>query len=527
MILPILVTLIIILGTVVSYIYYLGPKLNPVNRAQNFLDENQVEEAILEYKKILDKNPSNFFVHYKLGELYFKQGMIDQGVVHFEEILKIGKFNHEVDKITVQRILARSYLGRDELEKGFETFFEIARVYPGDIEALYQVAFISLGQEAFEVAFRFFERLVKLNRDAGFEIYFGAGMAAYQNQKNNEAAEYFREALAKEPHSEIANIAMAFTQWKRRDFKTGINYAKMVVDSSKDESAVMVAKRLLAILYMQAERSDDAVRELEELLEILRQNELEDEISLILYDLGFVSLKGEKTQLAYDYWNRLYQKDRNYGRIQHLVTLLRKEMDSEERKKLEPAVDSVLNYSGEWLKETFPGNFVWKICGLKNKNQFDIKSILARARVSESRGGQAKQHKEVLTGDESEKLNAFFEMDVENFRIISNRMVEKMGYSVDEILPTYREADGVDFMARVPGEKKKVLVWVRRWRDTRVGEIPLRNFAQAINDAKAGEGLFFTTSDLTPSAEGALSRLSKVTVIYPDQIGDLLAGLIR
>lgn len=60
-----------------------------------------------------------------------------------------------------------------------------------------------------------------------------------------------------------------------------------------------------------------------------------------------------------------------------------------------------------------------------------------------------------------------------------------------------------------------------------MGEIPLRNFAQAINDAKASEGLFFTTSNLTSSAEGALTRLSKVTVIYPDQISDLLAGLIK
>lgn len=457
MILPILVTLIIILGTMVYYIYYLGPKLNPVNRAQTFLDENQVEEAILEYKKILDKNPANFFVHYKLGELYFNQDMIDQGVLHFEEILKIEKFNAEVEKINVMRSLGRAYLGREEIDKGFETYFEITRVYPGDIEALYQVAFISLGQEAFEVAHRFFERLVKLKKDVNFEILFGAGMAAYQNQKTNEAAEFFRDALSLDPHSEIGNIAMAFTQMRRRDFKTAINYAKMVVENTDALPAIMIARRLLGMLYMQVDKNDDAIKVLEELLEILKQNEMKDEISLVLYDMGFVSIHGEKTQLAYEYWNQLYQIDRNYEKVQHLVTLLRKEMDTEERKRIEPLQDSVINYEGEWFKSAFPENFVWKICGLRSRNQFDIRSILMRARSFEGKGGSVKPHKEVLTTDESERLNSLYGMDVENFRITANRLVEKLGFSVDEILPTYRDSDGVDFMATSLEKNKKYL----------------------------------------------------------------------
>jgi len=101
-----------------------------------------------------------------------------------------------------------------------------------------------------------------------------------------------------------------------------------------------------------------------------------------------------------------------------------------------------------------------------------------------------------------------------------------MGYAVDEILTTYREADGVDFLAHSLAEKEKVLIWVRRWKGTKVGEIPLRNFAQAINDIKAKNGLFITSTELTPSAEGSMNMLSKVTVVYPDQLAALLADLI-
>ena len=97
---------------------------------------------------------------------------------------------------------------------------------------------------------------------------------------------------------------------------------------------------------------------------------------------------------------------------------------------------------------------------------------------------------------------------------------------MDEILPSYREADGVDFLAVDPATRDKTLVWVRRWRDLRVSEIPLRNFAQAVNDAKAKQGLFITTSELSSVGEDAVKRLSKVRVVAPEELGNTLAGLI-
>lgn len=526
MILPVLVTLIVILGSVVYYIYYLAPKLNPVNRAQSFLDENQVEEAILEFKKILDRNPANFLAHFKLGELYFGEDMVDQGVLHFEEIIKIGKFSHEVEKIDVMRSLGRVYLGREEFDKAFDIFFEISRIYPGDVEALYQVSFIALGQEAFEVAYKYFDRLVKLKNDKSFEILFGAGMSAYQNQKTNEAVDFFKRALAVDSHSEIGNIAMAFALQRKRDFKTAVNYAKMVADNARELPAIMISKRILGILLMQAGRDDEAIKTFEELIEITRQNEMNDELVMALYDLGFICIHAEKTQLAYEFWNQLYQLDKNYRRIVHLVTLLRKEMDTEERKKIDPGLDSVIDHISKWLKETFPENFVWKICGLKNNIQFDLLTII-RARNYDSRQGPVKSTSRETAPEETGQLDTLYNLDVENFRITANRLVEKLGFFVDEILPTYRDSDGVDFMAHSAADKKKTLVWFRRWDDAKVGEIPLRNFAQAINDTKVEKGLFITTSELTSAAEGALSRLSKVEVIHPDQISSLLSGILK
>jgi len=527
MLLSILITLIVILGTIVFYITYLGPRLNPLNKAEGFINQNMVNDAILEYKKLLENNPANFKVHFKLGELYFQQGMVDQGVVHFEEIIKIDKYSHEIEKAAIQRKVGKAYLSRDEIEKAFQVYYEISRVYPGDREALYHVGFISLGQEVFDVASRHFARLIKSGNDKSFEVFFGSGIAHYQDQKTNDAIDSFKEALALEAYSDIANLAMAFAQQRKRDFKTAINYAKMVADNSTDINALIISRRLLGLLYLQARKNDESVRVFEELLGFVKGNDLMDEFSVILYDIGFVCIKAERTEQAYEYWNQLYQYDRNYKLVQTLVTMLRKEMDLDSKQKLDPMQESVIDYVDEWQGQTFPENFIWDICGLKSSQKFDLKSIVVRARVSESREQKTTHTITDLTSDESERLEKFCEIDVENFRIIANRIIQKLGYDVDEILPSYRESDGVDFLAHPQADRKRnVLVWVRRWKGTSIGEIPLRNFAQAINDAKAQEGLFLSTSGLTSAAEGTIPKLNKVTVVYPEQVGDLLNGLI-
>jgi restriction endonuclease Mrr len=105
-------------------------------------------------------------------------------------------------------------------------------------------------------------------------------------------------------------------------------------------------------------------------------------------------------------------------------------------------------------------------------------------------------------------------------------MCEKLGIVIDDILTTYRESDGVDFMGHTKDNKLKTLVWVRRWKGTQIGEIPIRNFAQAINDMKAKQGYFVTTSGLTAAGEAVLGDMGKVIVIYPDELAKLLKGMI-
>jgi tetratricopeptide (TPR) repeat protein len=526
MLIAVLISLVVVLALLQYYIFFLAPRINPYNRAEKFIDQGLIDEAILEYNKILEHKPEDVFVHNQLADLYRQQEQHDLAVQHLEEILSLDRYTPVVEKKQVLNRLGKIYLLWEETEKAFQAYLDVLKINPLDLEALYQVAFIALAHGYYELAYRHFERLASQSRKS-FEIQFGAGVAAFQNQKTVEALAYFKDALANDPHSDIGNLAMAFALFRRRDYKTAANYARMVAQSSEDDNARFVGKRLMGILLVQAKKADEGVKAFQELLEYSRKQGLNDEEAMVLYDLGFACLNSEKTDMAYEYWNQLYKIDRAYRDVQRLVMMLRKEMDEESKKAGGSAADLIFELTEKWAQESFPENYIYSICGLKSDRVIDLSAVMVTARIPATKTATAAgEKKKAVSGSIEDKLDAFISLDPENFRILSNRVASKLGFSVDEILPSYRENDGVDFMARSNKDKSKTLIWVRRWKGTSVGEIPLRNFAQAVNDAKARQGLFITVSDLTETGEDALKRLEKISVVYPEQLAVLLGDLL-
>jgi len=521
MLVIILTTAVIILGAIVYYMYFVAPKLNPANRAEILLQQNRTEEAIVELQKVLEAAPYDIYVHKKLADLYQGQGKDELAAKHYEKLVEINRFNNDIVRGDIYRTLARMYLKKGLVDKSFEKYYELIKEYPSDSESLYHVGFIALGQELFETAYKYLDQLSRQEKN-NFEILFGAGMSALQSQRNAEAINLFKSALNVESDSDITNIALSFAFYKKRDYKNAMSTIKQVAENSTDENAMFIAKRLLAFIYIEAGKIAFAVKQFDELSSFCNDHNWEEELRLTLYDLGFALLLDDKMEQAYEQWNRLYQLDRNFRNIQDLITKLRKEMDSKGSKfdDQKPVVSEAVS----WKDRAFPENFVWNICGLKSENRIDIGTIISTGRATVVR--DKKEYEDSDSGVKEINFDSLYKLDSENFRSVAYRVCEKLGLVIDEILNTYRESDGVDFLAFHKDNKIKTLVWVRRWKGTSVGEIPLRNFAQAINDAKAKQGYFITTSPLTPSAESILKNLEKVNVIYPEEVLKLLKGLV-
>ncbi|MBN2772515.1 MAG: restriction endonuclease [Spirochaetes bacterium] len=515
------ITMLFVFVSIAAYYFFiLAPKLDPRNKANDYVKSKRYDDAIIEYRKILDKNPYDFVVQFRLASIYYDTGQIDEAAALFEKLLEQGKFNIEVEKKSVQKKLAKIYYFREEIEKTFELYLSISSANPSDTEALYHIAFIALGQEEYDFAQRYFEKLLRSSKP-DYEIFFGAGICVYQNQKINECVEYFSKALEKRGDSEITIIALLLSLMRKKDYAKAQALASKLTGLTSNNEVTYIAVRLEAINLLLLKKYETAIKKFEELVEYAQNNQMTDELYIALYDTGFACVRADKIRQAEVYWKRLASEKRGFRDIQNMLMTLQREMEKSDTS----FDDSIYDYVEGWVETFVPNNFLWNICGLKAEYTFDIKQYL----LSGNRGKYDdvdEKDGSTVTKSKVNNVDTFVKLDLETFRIISNRLVQKLGYSVDRIMPTYREHDGIDFMATKKETGETVFVSVRRWTSMRVGEIPLRNFAQQVNEMKAQKGLFVTTADLTDGAMASLDQLRKIDVVLPDDINKYLKGLI-
>jgi tetratricopeptide (TPR) repeat protein len=515
-----LIILIIILLGFTVYLSYFKPRQNPINRAIELTKQNKFLEAIDEYKKSLSINAGAFDLHYKIVGLYDRLKNYDQAIYHLNEILSIDKYNAEVQKLAVVKMLAQTYYLINDIEKAFQTYFEILKINPDDAEAHYHISFIALGQGEFDIAQRYFEKLVLLQDD--FESFFGAGICSYQNRKNAEAVKYFKEALTLKPNSDIATLAISFALQRTENYNEAIIYIGKLAGRITDDEVKYIAKRLLSFLNLEANKNEEGMRLLEELLNFTKEKNMQEELKLSLYDIGFACVKNSLLNQAYNYWEELYRIDNSYEDTRELLNLIKKDINR--GLSSDGFENSIYDYVDDWERSAFSSNFLWNICGLKSDKIIDIKNIVVPAKMLKVKGSRQALPED--SAESAERITSFRNSENESFRMVSSRLVLKLGYKVDEILHTYRESDGVDILSHSEANNDKVLVWVRRWKDSKVGEITLRNFAQAVNDIKAKKGIFITSAELTKAAQKSLIKLSKISVIYSAELDELLKGLV-
>ena len=518
MLVVIIVIIAIICGVAAICIKLIVFDSSPQKLAEKYVSDNMIKEAIGEYKKLLKKSPNNMLTYYKLGELYLKNKSYDEGIECFEKIVSFGKYDKGLNKYKVLKKLGRAYLLNDEVDKAFGLYCDILNENHNDEEALLQVGFSSLGQEMFDVAFETFEKLLTVTANANFEVYFGAGIAALQLSRLTEAIEHFKSALKLLPESDIANLAIAFAFKKKKEYQHAIEYLQKISNSSNDHDAIFIASRLSGILHYQHNAPNPALKIYERLLDAARSSRSEEELKMVLYDMGFICVACERVEDALNHWQELQGLDANYKKVRKLANKVMTEIENNIAARKDLLKNEELGvFVNEWLNETFPEKYIWRICGLKSQHLYDLQAIYNNSKGAEKQQAASEDSSQLI-----EKLNG---LDFEKFKKVAGRVVQKMGYTINETLNTYKESDGIDFKA-TSGNRASVLIWVRKWKGVSIGEIPINDFAQAVRDLGADEGVFIATAKLTSQGVALLKTMPNIKFVSSFELSSFLSGLV-
>ena len=151
----------------------------------------------------------------------------------------------------------------------------------------------------------------------------------------------------------------------------------------------------------------------------------------------------------------------------------------------------------------------------------DIEKILLECNINENNT--------TIENLNSKKVDKIYDISLSSFKSICQDIIQKkLLYSAvqeyNEKLIDYDYGDEVNYLAFAVNKSKKdlTLISFKRWRNTEVGELVIRDFMLLINDAGAKNGILVLPLELTNSARSYATHNDKVKVYTRNQFNYML-----
>ena len=155
-------------------------------RGSYFLQElADPEKAIVEFKKILSKNPNFVLAHYELAAAYRNLGMLDKAISQYEKTLALNP-----DFPEALSNLGGYYFRAGKLDQAVSTFKKAIEVYPNFIQALSNLGAALNKQKHHHEAVKLLKKALNLNPEFAI-AHFNLGNSLFALNQLDEARKAF------------------------------------------------------------------------------------------------------------------------------------------------------------------------------------------------------------------------------------------------------------------------------------------------------------------------------------------------
>ncbi len=542
----------IILGFILFYIFYIAPKINPFNKGMKLLEEGNIDEAILEFTRAVEKDPENYIAHFKLAHLYLQKDVLLKAEEHFKQVLEIGKFNEEIKRLDILQHLSKIQFNLKKYEELLFTLKEILAVFPSDYTANYYLGLLYAGQLIYEEAIKYFQKAIRA-RPTDINTRINLALCYVQVENIDSAIKELEEAVKNAPENEKAKFFLAIALFMAKGYKKAIDFFLTVLKSTQEKERKFICYRLISAAFFLLDKIDRAKEFLDTGIEFVKMESMFEEYKTLLYDYGMMYASIGNFIQAKEKWKILNVIDENYPNLEELLKYIEiktspveepeeeiepyltpaaasyfkaaqhiingeSEQEEDEEKKYETIFNEIKE---EWLNSFIPENFLWKLGGLTSAKRFNIEMLMEKEKLENVQAEASKFNIPSI-------IKEFMKLDRKKFEEVGRKIVQKLGYIIikENFRPTladFVEGDGIDFVAKEPGIAGQiVLIQLRRWDQGKVGEIPFRNMTQSMAEVKAKRGIFIVPAELTEGAQRFLEKMPNITVLTYKDMGKLL-----
>jgi tetratricopeptide (TPR) repeat protein len=231
----------------------------------------EYDEAVSEYKKVLDLQPDNRKALYGLGQSYEANNDLQEAIDAYKRFLELEPTNEQVRN----RIIVLYYQTgeKDEAIKEAETY---AILSPDDPDAWKRLGALYLSQGDYQKAESLFVLYIQSKPDDA-QIHFYLGRIALEKENLEKAKKEFETAVALEDSVPDGWINLALVYLKQDSTQKAIQVYDRAMEKVADKTLISY---LLGTVYAQEKNYDSAI------VILKRASDKSPEDTRILFALG-------------------------------------------------------------------------------------------------------------------------------------------------------------------------------------------------------------------------------------------------
>ena len=520
------------------------------------------KNIINELNKKLLKNPNDYNTIYKLASLKDESGDILDALKKYEFLMSVNYFNDN-EKIKIYKRMENICTELDYKEEAFKYDVIITNLEPTNTYYLIKTAYTLFNEKKYQFACNYFNKAIMSRREFNIDE-IKAAIYSYYKIKNYERVITFLEDLDKRINKDSVNLQNELIEIRKALismylFTDKLQYASEYLeeilnnnDNNLDKNLLIYYNRMyLFVLHKFGDKKKfkDVYRKIKS---TLKTDELEAANEELIFDFGFYSYFLGYIEDAIKYFEIIIKFNSSISRtykinevLGYLYQVYRANLHVNKGNR---KLDNIYEHEyykdyiekenlNEWENtvEIWENNFtnfeyINTLMPKNNENSIDVENILLNLKITHHIKLENK-NKESSNNSNNNIVDKIYNLTFNDFKkLCKNIVTNKLSYTiVQEFIDNPDDnIDEIDYLAydSEVGKYNLTFISIKRWNNTNVGELILRDFIVRVKDSGAKKGVLIVPVELTKSAKSYAVHSEIVTIYSRNQLNNLLKGEI-
>ncbi|WP_300369146.1 restriction endonuclease [Brachyspira sp.] len=513
------------------------------------------KKLMAELTKKIAENENDFDSLYKLAMLEEEYGDLSEALQKYEKLIENRYFkDNGINEVEIYKKLEIGYSQLENKEKSFKYSLQIAKIEPNNIYYAIKLGTI-LGKEGkYKLACEYFNKAIVSKKEVDIEEAKVAALSFFMI-KDYKKSIIFLEKLYKKivnennvDKSEISNLEMLLISMyiSADELNIAITFIQKILSNNTitEEHRLYINRMYMYTLYKLSD-NDRFIDSYKNIIELYELDNAGKKYASILFDFAFYSYFLKDINASIRYFSKLnsfhmleysvYSLDQVLMYLNEInkaftqLTKLRNAMKLNDEKyaneRYDKYVESELiaiweNVLNLWEDNFTNFDYINSLVAVENTMNIDK---LLDEYNTEQKLSDDNQQKRITD------IDIIYSLSKNNFKKLCQNIIQnKLSYSIlqeysDNII-NYEYGDDINYLAYPTGKSRKelTLISIKRWKNTEVGELIIRDFLLMVNESGAKNGILILPVRLSNSAKSYANHNEKITVYSRSQFNSFL-----